>query len=121
MIQGGSIRISPSWTQIVTVIDINWDTNDLLLLAPVGPWWGDLALLAGTGSNQGEWEWDVPVARLRLWVPIPNSVPGFRTLIATLNQFSFPVVTGMTGTGKLSIQLVPATASPPFDWEGRTL
>jgi hypothetical protein len=119
MIQGGSIRISPSWAPIVTIIDIRWDTDDFLSAAPKGDWWGDLALLAGTGTNEGEWEWDAPSLKLRLWVPNPAE-PGFRRLIATLDQFAFPIITGMTGTGKLSVGLVPATEPPPFDWEGRS-
>ena len=41
-----------------------------------------------------------------------------RRLIATLRQFSFPIVTNMSGDGSLQPGIAPTTESPTFTWEG---
>jgi hypothetical protein len=69
---GGSIRIIPEWSDnTVTIIDISWDPAVLSSDLPKGPWWGDLAKLARTGSNEGEWVWNAAVQQLLLSVPDP--------------------------------------------------
>jgi hypothetical protein len=106
---------------MVTIIDIRWDPNGLTNPLPVGPWFGDFALIAGTGATSGEWEWNKTNATLLLWVPHPNVAPSPRRLIAGLDQFTLPAVNGTTGTGTLQPGLVPAIQPPPFDWEVRAM
>jgi len=121
MLQGASIRITPSWLPVTTIIDIQWDTNNLVNPVPVGPWAGDFALLAGTGATTGEWEWQKATLELLLWVPRPNVAAAPRKLIAGLQQFVLPAANGMTGTGTLQPGLVPAIQPPPFDWEVKAI
>lgn len=116
MIHGASVKIIPSWVPQTTTIDIRWDDAALSGPAPKDNWWGDLALLGGTFSKEGEWEWHAAAKELELWVPVPV-VPGFRRLIATLRQFTFPVTTGMTGDGKLQPGLAPVTGDLILTWE----
>jgi hypothetical protein len=117
MLQGASLKISPTWVKETTIIDIQWDTDSLGNYTPTGLWWGELALLAGTGQQNGEWEWMPASLELELWVPVPGNV-AHRRLIATLFDFAFPVTTGMSGEGKLQPGLVPTTQAPTFGWEG---
>jgi len=114
VLHGASLKISPSWLPETTIIDIQWDDDALSAPEPVGKWWGQLAFLGGTGSDEGEWQWDAAVQELELWVPVPGSA---RRLIAA-RPFDFPVVTGMAGDGKLQPGLVPTTEAPTFTWEG---
>jgi hypothetical protein len=114
MLHGASVKIFPSWVEETTTIDVEWDDSSLSDNPPVGRWAGDLALLAGTGSRDGEWEWDANLQLLLLWVPVPGSA---RRLIAGLDNFSFPPFTGMTGNGKLQPGLAPTPSPLTFDWE----
>ena len=114
MLHGASLKIQPTWVSETTTIDFQWDDDSLSKDAPIGKWWGDLAYLAGTGSNEGEWQWDSSTGELTLWVWVPGS---HRRLVATLNQFTIPVTTGMTGEGHLAAGLVPTTQPPDFSWE----
>ncbi len=117
MLHGASIRVSPNWTPgITTTIDFEWDDTTLSDSRPTGRWFGDLALLGGTGSNEGEWEWDPMTQELELWVRLPGNL-GARRLIAVLKPFPIPVTTGTTGTGKLSPGLAPTIEAPEFGWE----
>lgn len=115
MLHGASLKITPSWVSVTTIIDIQWDDDTLSADPPTGKWWGDLALLAGTGSNEGEWQWDFTAPSLELWVPVPG---GARRLIAVLNQLNFPITTGMTGDGELAAGLTPTSEAVEFTWEG---
>jgi hypothetical protein len=115
MVQGETVYITPSWVNATTQFDIAWDTSTLGL-TPKGDWWGDLALLGRTGSNQGEWEWDQANHVLDLWVPVPNSVAGHRRLVATLYSADLPLKKGAKGNGVVAISL-PVVQSPPFSWE----
>ena len=116
MEQGASIRISPSWVSGVIILDLQWDTNLLVGPEPRGKWFGDLAFLAGTGRNEGEWQWIVSQSQLELWVPLPQD-PTVRRLVATLDSFVLPATGGAAGTGKLQPGLAPATGDLTFDWQ----
>ncbi len=114
MEQGASIRISPSWIAETVILDIQWDTDNLSDPIPIGKWWGDLALFAGTGSNEGEWEWDPSTKALTLWVPQPGL---HRILVAHSDQFDLPAMSGAQGSGRLATGLAPTTEPPTFVWE----
>lgn len=116
MSTGGTIRITPSWIPTMLFIDIAWDPLVLLTPEPRGPWGGQLALLGGTGDpNNGEWRWILLQQQLELWVPVPNS-DGHSQLIAMLDQFVMPPISGATGSGRLVAGLTPTASPPPFDW-----
>ncbi|MFI1307785.1 hypothetical protein [Streptomyces sioyaensis] len=117
-LHGGQVTVFPSWVAQKTVIDIRWDDAKLSESPPKDKWWGDLALLGRTGSNEGEWEWKAAEQRLGLWVPVPEGGDGYRRLIATLNQFTFPLANGMAGTGSLQPGLAPATGDLTLTWQG---
>jgi hypothetical protein len=114
MQQGASIRISPSWIAIVTIVDMSWETNDLVLPVPQGPWAGELALLAGTGATSGEWDWHKDLSELELWVP--HGDPPHRHLVATLSGFTLPALNGAAGTGNIQPGIAPVAGVLAFDW-----
>jgi hypothetical protein len=117
MLIGGTVRITPSWIPGTLFVDIQWDPIVLLTPDPRGPWGGQLALLGGTGdANNGEWRWTLSQQQLELWVPVPNS-GGHSRLIATLDQFIMPPISGATGTGRLAAGLTPTDSPPPFGWD----
>ena len=115
MLHGASLKIAPSWVSETVTLDIQWDDDALFGAEPKGKWWGNLAYLGGTGSNEGEWQWHSNIDSLDLWVWVPNS---HRRLVAELFDFSFPVSTGERGDGQLAAGLVPATEPQRFTWEG---
>ncbi|MFF7203099.1 MULTISPECIES: hypothetical protein [unclassified Streptomyces] len=113
---GGHVVIFPSWVPQKTIIDIMWDDAKLSTPRPRDRWDGELALLAGTFSTRGEWEWDAAGQKLGLWVPVPGG-DGHRRLVATLDQFTFPP-RGMTGTGNLMPGLAPVAGDLTMAWQG---
>lgn len=117
MLHGGSAKIFPSWVPQSTVIDIRWDDTKLSGARPKDKWWGDLALLAGTFTNEGEWEWDAAAKELELWVPNPAD-PSVRRFVAVLHQFTFPMAVGATGSGELVPGIAPVLGSLALTWEG---
>jgi hypothetical protein len=114
--RGGTITVFPSWVPQKIFIDIMWDDTKLSDPRPRDRWDGDLALLAATGSRQGEWEWEAAAQKLGLWVPVPGG-EGHRRLVATLHQFTFPLMTGRTGPGKLMAGLAPVSGELTLTWE----
>lgn len=117
MVHGGSVRITPSWVPATTTIDIRWDDAGLTGARPTDKWWGDLALLAATLTNEGVWEWDKAAQRLELWVPNPAD-PMIRRFVAVLEGFAFPMAPGSVGSGHLVAGIVPAVGNPPLTWQG---
>ncbi|WP_404953569.1 hypothetical protein [Streptomyces sp. 147326] len=119
MLHGGNVKIIPSWVPQATILDFQWDDTNLSASQPTGPWWGELAFLVQrAASNQGEWQWEASARHLELWVPDPD-VPGYRHLVATLDQFTLPLSNPPTsGTGKLAAGLAPVTGDLPLTWEG---
>jgi hypothetical protein len=113
---GGSIRITPSWVPDPMTIDIEWDPASLSAAEVWGKWWGELAQLGGTGSNEGEWRWRSAQQELTLTVLVPEG--GHHRHLAYLQQFQLPVTNGMTGSGNLQSSLTPTTTAPTFTWEG---
>lgn len=116
---GANIRISPSWLPgAVTIVDISWNSAVVAFAPnPTGPWSGDLALLGGTGSLDGNWDWDRTQLKLELWVPLPGTNPPVGRLIAVLDDFDLPAFNGTTGTGALNPNLAPVSGVLDFDWE----
>jgi len=113
MQQGANIRITPSWSEEVFIVDIQWDTDDLANAAPTGKWWGNIAaLLSGIGSNEGEWEWDPVGLTLIMGVISPNP-PHF---LAWLEGFVLPATSGMQGIGKFSLAIAPTTQPLELSW-----
>jgi hypothetical protein len=112
--QGAAIRITfvdGTPTSEVIPIDIEWDTANL----SAGKWGGRLALFGGTGSQLGEWDWDPSTELLRLWAnPVPGGVP---ILVARLNDFVLPTISGRHGTGRLAEGITPTIQPPAFTWE----
>src|SRR5262245_33465055 len=111
--QGASVRITFDGgipTSEVIILDIQWDTDDL----SAGKWWGQLALFGATGSTEGEWQWDPSAGMLNLFA---NPLPGgaIPILVARLNDFVLPTISGKQGAGRLADGLVPA-APPTFVW-----
>src|SRR5690348_7731181 len=98
MLEGASVRISPSWLPgDVVISDISWDTDDLNTTAvPQGPWNSQLALLGGFGTSVGQWDWYRDTLTLELWVPNPLIAVG-RRLVATLAGFEMPARNGAAG------------------------
>ncbi|WP_404953575.1 hypothetical protein [Streptomyces sp. 147326] len=113
---GANVEIFPSWIPQTTMIDIQWDDTKLADPRPTDKWWGDLTLLVGALHAAGDWEWEAAAQHLVLWAPSPLE-PGYRRLIATLDQFIFPVTNGMTGTGKLGFGFAPAVADLALTWK----
>ncbi len=107
MMHGGTVNIVPSWVPQTTQVDIRWDDSKLSDPRPKDNWWGPLAFLGRTFSNEGEWEWDAAAKTLFLWVPVPGA--GYSRLVAGLDQFTFPITDGMTGSGSLQPGLIPVT------------
>ncbi|MGY1577412.1 hypothetical protein [Streptomyces sp. MN13] len=116
---GGTVTVIPSWIPQETMFDIMWEDERLSDPRPNGRWDGQLALFGGTGSTQGEWDWEAAAQKLGLWVPVPNGA-GHRRLIATLDQFVFPLVTGMSGTGHLMPGLAPVSGELTLTWRGNS-
>ncbi|MEU4167926.1 hypothetical protein AB0F46_13680 [Streptomyces sp. NPDC026665] len=116
---GGHVVIFPSWVPQKTVVDIMWDDAELSDPRPRDRWDGELALLAGTFSTQGEWEWVADTRTLGLWVPVPGG-EGHRRLVATLDQFAFPP-NGRSGTGQVVPGIAPVAGSLDLAWQGDPL
>jgi hypothetical protein len=118
MLEGASVRISPSWLPgDVVICDISWDTDDLDTMAvPQGQWNSTLALLGGFGTSIGQWDWYRDTLVLELWVPNPLD-PLIRHLIASLDGFTMPARNGDAGSGTLQPNLAPTTATLDFGWE----
>ena len=112
--QGAAIRINfvegtPS--SDVIILDIEWDTNDL----SAGKWAGRLALFGGTGSTLGTWDLNPSTKLLRLWAnPVPGGVP---ILVARLDDFELPTISGRQGNGRLAEGITPTIRPPAFVWE----
>lgn len=117
MLQGATLRLTPNWIVDTLFVDIVWDTTALSNLLPQGPWWGRLALLAGTGSNEDQWDWDRSAGRLLLWVQVMPQFPAARRLVGVLDQFTFPPVNGAKGTGSPAGFLPPTTQPLAFNWQ----
>ncbi|MFI0907063.1 hypothetical protein ACH4TE_26620 [Streptomyces sioyaensis] len=115
---GGHVTLFPSWVPQQSVIDITWDDAKLSDPQPKDKWWGELALFGRTGSNEGEWQWTAAEQKLGLWVPVPAGGDGYRRLVATLYQFTFPLTNGMTGTGSLQPGLAPTAGELTLTWRG---
>jgi hypothetical protein len=112
--QGAAIRITfdgGTPTSDVITLDIEWDTNDL----STGKWAGRLALFGGTGTDLGTWDWNSSTKLLRLWAnPVPGGVP---ILVARLNDFQLPTISGGQGSGRLAEGITPTIQPPTFVWK----
>ncbi|MER6198380.1 hypothetical protein ABT234_13565 [Streptomyces sp. NPDC001586] len=119
MIHGGNVKIIPSWVPQTTIVDLQWDDTTLSDPRPKGAWWGEIAFLVQRAAgNQGEWEWEPAAGILELWVPDPD-VPGYRHLVATLDQFTLPLANpGTAGAGRLAPGLAPVVGDLTLDWQG---
>src|SRR3974390_1953478 len=95
-LQGATLVLTPNWIIDTIFVDIQWDPTDLSNPVPQGPWGGRLALLAGTGSSDGPWDWDKTARRLLLWVPV-SQTPLYRRLTGVLDQFTLPPANGAKG------------------------
>ncbi|GGW96463.1 hypothetical protein GCM10010297_17930 [Streptomyces malachitofuscus] len=118
MIHGGNVKIIPSWVPQTMILDFSWDDTKLSDPRPQGPWWGGLAFLVSrAASNEGEWDWEPSAQHLELWVPDAD-VPGYRHLVATLDQFTLPLTNpASTGPGKLAPGLAPVAGVLSLTWE----
>jgi hypothetical protein len=118
MLHGATLKIFPSWAPLETPVDISWTDEQLTETLPEGDWSGQLALLGQTGSTDGRWLWESADRELILTVLLPN---GTHFFMAHLFDFSFPLTTGMTGTGKLTDTVTPPGVVPgtilSFTWE----
>lgn len=119
ILQGATLVLTPNWIIDTIFVDIQWDPTALSNPVPQGPWGGRLALLAGTGSYDGQWDWDKPARKLLMWVPV-SQTPLYRRLTGVLDQFTFPPANGAKGTGRPGPLFFPPTTQPlGFDWEVR--
>lgn len=123
MLEGGNIRITPSWVPQPTILDIQWDPARLSDAIPTGKFWGDLAYLGGTGSNEGQWEWrrgaDEAVV-LFTPVVIPGNANGYRRMVASLDGMSMPPRRGASGMGRIFYGIsavIPGTPDLTFRWD----
>jgi hypothetical protein len=117
MDSGASIRISPSWVPGTTIVDIRWDTKAVASdPRPEGPWFGEFALLGGTGEQSGVWEWDRTLLELELCVVLPTNPP-VRHIVGTLSDFEMPALNGTAGQGSLTPGIAPVAGLLNFDWK----
>ncbi len=118
MRRGGQIDIIPSWTPQTAQIEIEWEDSGISGPQPTDKWFGTMAFIGGAISQEGVWEWDPAAKTLRLWVLVPGG-EGHRHLIATLQQFTLPLTSGMTGTGTLAPTLgLPVLGELTLSWRG---
>jgi hypothetical protein len=104
MLHGATLKIFPNWTPQEEFVDFSWNDAELAGSSDAGgDWAGQLALLAGTGSTLGKWNWGNVTDPDRILTLMVENVgtPPHLFFLADLFSFSLPLTTGMTGTGKL--------------------